>query len=282
MHPVPPSTPTFAPWRERLHEIIFEADTPAGKLFDVLLLIAIVLSVLAVMLETVPEIGDPAAGGRFGPQLDVLEWGFTVLFTVEYILRLICSRRPLRYATSFFGIVDLLSILPTYLAVLIPGAESMLIVRSLRLLRVFRVFKLARFVVEASALRRALWQSRAKIVVFLVTVLIIVTLMGTAMYLVEGHVNEQFESIPESVYWAVVTVTTVGYGDMTPQTVPGRSLAVVMMIIGYAMIIVPTGIVSAEFITMAQSEITTIACPDCTRHGHPSDAVYCKYCGGKL
>ena len=268
----------MAPWRVRLHEIIFEADTPTGKLFDVVLMVAILLSVLAVMLETVEGVA-----ARWGPALNALEWFFTILFTVEYVLRLLCSRRPLRYAVSFFGIVDFLSILPTYLELGIPGAQSLLIVRSLRLLRVFRVFKLVRFVGEASALRRVLWQARAKIIVFLLTVMIIVTLMGTAMYLVEGGPkSEQFRSIPESVYWAVVTVTTVGYGDMTPQTVAGRSLAVLMMIIGYAMIIVPTGIVSAEFMNISSQPITTQACPDCTRHGHAPDSVYCKFCGGEL
>jgi voltage-gated potassium channel len=262
-------------WREHLHEIIFEADTPAGKLFDVILLLVIVLSVLVVMLESVAGIRE-----RYGPTLIRAEWVFTALFTVEYGLRLLCSRRPLRYAGSFFGIVDLLAILPTYLSVLLPGAQSLLVVRALRLLRIFRVFKLVRFVAEASSLRHALWQSRAKIIVFLLTVLIVVTIMGSAMYLVEGPTNEQFSSIPQSVYWAIVTVTTVGYGDVTPETVLGRCVAVLMMIIGYAMIIVPTGIVSAAFIK--RDQITTQACPDCARHGHTPDATFCKFCGGEL
>lgn len=258
--------------------VIFEADTKAGKAFDVALLGAILLSVLAVMLESVAEIRR-----QHGFALDVAEWTFTVLFTAEYVLRLICAPRPTAYARSFFGLVDLLAILPTYASVLIPGAESLLVIRALRLMRVLRVFKLRRFLGEATILTRAIARSRHKIAVFLGIVIILVVLLGTAMYLIEGE-EHGFTSIPRSVYWAIVTMTTVGYGDLSPQTVLGQALASLVMILGYAILAVPTGIVTAEIVDAASSRgpITTRTCPNCLSEGHEVDSEYCRYCGSAL
>ncbi len=266
-----------APWRKELRVILFEADTPAAKAFDVALLVTILLSVSVVMAESVTPFRE-----RFGLALDVAEWVFTLLFTGEYVLRLLSVRRPARYARSFFGIIDVLAILPTYLSVLVPGAESMLVIRGLRLLRVFRVFKLARFLGEASLLGRALLNSRHKVIVFLGTVLILVTILGAAMYLIEGEENG-FTSVPTSVYWAIVTMTTVGYGDITPHTVAGKALAAMVMILGYSIIAVPTGIVTAEIVeTAVGGRISTRCCPDCMSEGHLLHASYCKDCGAAL
>ena len=272
----------MAAWRRRLHEIIFEADTVAGKVFDVILLIAIVLSIVIVMLESV-DATEESIGARHRGFLLAAEWVFTVLFTVEYVLRLMCVRSPRRYATSFFGVVDLLAILPTYLSLFLPtSAQQLIVIRGLRLLRIFRIFKLARYLSEASALRRAVWASRAKITVFLVTVLILVNIMGSAMYLIESD-DSGFTSIPQSMYWAIVTMTTVGYGDIAPITPLGKTVAAIIMILGYCMIIIPTGIISAELIQTGKGDrLTTQACPNCMAEGHDTDAVYCKACGGKL
>ncbi len=270
----------MAPWRVRTHEILFEADTLGGKIFDVALLVAILLSVLVVILDSVDSIHQEHEN-----LLVIAEWVFTVLFTIEYVLRLMCVRKPLRYANSFFGVVDLLAVLPSYVAILlggIAGTQSILVVRALRLLRVFRVFKLARYLTEAGTLRRAIVASRAKITVFLATILIAVIIMGTAMHVIEGPTNDGFDSIPQSMYWGIVTLTTVGYGDAAPQTPPGKAVAALMMIIGYSLIIVPTGIFSAELVQASRKTITTQACPDCMREGHDADAVHCKHCGGKL
>jgi voltage-gated potassium channel len=265
-----------------LHEVIFEADTPLGKFFDVALLIAIVLSVLAVMLESVDDIRK-----QYGDVLIAAEWFFTVLFTAEYVLRLICVVRARAYALSFFGIVDLLAILPTYISVLFPGAQSLAVVRALRLLRVFRVFKLGYFLTEAADLRKAVWDSRAKVVVFLATVIIIVVIVGSAMHLIEGgEEGTKFTSIPQSVYWAIVTMTTVGFGDITPQTPLGKVIASGLIIVGYSLIIVPTGFVSAELVESRrkskQNAHTSQACRQCMREGHDADAKFCKYCGEGL
>jgi voltage-gated potassium channel len=260
-----------------MHEIIFEADTRAGRAFDVGLLLAIIASVVIVMVESVESIR-----AAHGPMLRGLEWSFTLLFTLEYGLRLLSVDKPIRYARSFFGIVDFLSIAPTYLSLLIAGTQSLLIIRSLRLLRIFRVLKLAPFLQEATQLRHALRASVRKIIVFLVTVITLVVILGALMYLVEGSENG-FTSIPRSVYWAIVTMTTVGYGDIAPNTVPGQFLAAVIMILGYGIIAVPTGIVSVE---LAQSHklhtISTAACPSCSAEGHDIDAVHCKFCGAPL
>lgn len=261
-------------WRARLHEIIFEADTPAGKNFDILLIVAIVLSIVAVMLESVTVYRE-----RYGSALHAIEWFFTILFTIEYVLRWMCVRKPCRYATSFFGVVDLLAIMPTYLDLLLPGSRFLFVIRVLRLLRIFRVLKLVQYVGEANILMRALRDSRRKILVFLFGVLTIVVIMGSLMYVLEGETHG-FTSIPFSVYWAIVTLTTVGYGDVSPGTPLGQTLAAMLMIIGYSIIAVPTGIVSAE-IAHATS-ISTQACPSCSAEGHHVDATFCKDCGASL
>jgi len=262
--------------RQRLHEIIFEADTPAGKAFDVALLVLIILSVVAVMLESTSSIA-----ARYGPWLRAFEWVVTILFTIEYLLRLYSVGNPFRYARSFFGIVDLLAILPSYLSIFIPGAQSLLVIRALRLLRVFRVLKLAHFVGEASELTAALRASARKIIVFLGAVLTIVVIVGSMMYLIEGEANG-FTSIPVSIYWAIVTMTTVGYGDLAPQTALGKILASAIMIMGYGIIAVPTGIVSVELAGATRRKISTQACPQCGAEGHDADAVHCKYCGTEI
>lgn len=262
--------------RHRLHEIIFEADTPAGKLFDSLLLLAIGTSVVVVVLDSVASIRAAA-----GPTLRALEWGFTVLFTVEYALRLISVRHPARYAISPLGIIDLIAILPTYLSLVLPGAHNLLVVRVLRLLRIFRIFKLAEYLRESRVLGQALRASRRKIAVFLLTVVTIVVIVGALMYVVEGE-EHGFTSIPASIYWAVVTLTTVGYGDLTPATTLGRVLSVIVMLVGYGIIAVPTGIVTVELTRAAAHPISTQACPGCGAGGHDADAVYCRRCGTKL
>ena len=274
----PLDNPPLSPWREKLRVIIFEADTPAGKAFDVGLLLAIVLSVLAVMLDSVTSFRS-----QHGQLLNSAEWIFTLIFSVEYALRLICSPHPLRYARSFFGVVDLLAILPTYLSLLIPGAQSMIVIRGLRLMRVFRVFKLGQFLGEASLLRDALASSRHKITIFLGTITILVTILGAAMYLIEGEENG-FTSIPIAIYWAIVTMTTVGYGDMAPVTVSGKVLASIVMIMGYSIIAVPTGIITAEIVegAAASRRITTRTCSTCLSEGHDRDATYCKDCAAPL
>ena len=262
-------------WRQSLHEIIFEADTPAGKIFDIALIISILGSVAVVMLDSVA-----AFRTAYGPLLKYLEWGFTIGFTIEYLLRLIAVGRPLKYAISFFGIVDLLAVLPSYLSLFLPGTRYLLIIRILRLLRVFRVFKLVQYVSEARALVRAMWASSRKITVFLFTVLTMVVVFGSLLYVIEGEKNG-FTSIPRSIYWAIVTLTTVGYGDISPQTNLGQTVAAIIMILGYSVIAVPTGIVTVELSRVANST-NTQACPECSREGHDNDAKHCKFCGAKL
>jgi voltage-gated potassium channel len=262
--------------RARLHQIIFEADTPEGRLFDLLLLLAIVSSVVVVLLESVASVRAQA-----GPTLRALEWGFTILFTVEYVLRLATVRRPLRYARSPLGVIDLLAILPSYISLVIPGGQSLLVIRLLRLLRVFRVLKLAEYLRESRTLVQALRASWRKIAVFLMTVMTIVVVVGTMMYVIEGE-RHGFTSIPISIYWAVVTLTTVGYGDLAPATTLGRALAVVLMLTGYGIIAVPTGIVTAELTRAIGQPISTQACPACGAGGHDADATYCRRCGSRL
>jgi voltage-gated potassium channel len=267
----------MAPWRERLHEIIFEADTPAGKAFDIALLLAILLSVSVVMLESVESIND-----RYADQLLRAEWFFTILFTIEYVLRLICVRRKSGYVFSFYGIIDLLAILPSWLSLLVPGVgQTGIVIRSLRLLRVFRVFNVGRVVHEAQGLKDAVKAARGRIVIFLSLVLTVVVILGAAMYLVEGAENG-FTSIPTSMYWAIVTMTTVGYGDIAPHTVLGKLIAAVVMVLGYSLIIVPTGIISAEVVVARVKPASTQSCPECTREGHDADAKHCKFCGAGL
>lgn len=266
-----------APWRQRIFEIIFEAETPAGKAFDVALIVLIFASVVTVSLESVASIN-----AKYGQMLRDTEWVFTILFTIEYVFRLIAVRRPSRYARSFFGIVDFVSIIPTYLSIIIPGAQTLLIVRVLRLLRLFRIFKLAHYVQEANILITALRSSRPKITVFLGTVLSISLIVGALMYLIEGGVNEGFNSIPRGMYWAIVTLTTVGFGDIAPITALGQFMAILLMITGYGVIAVPTGIVSVELARAANAPVTTQVCPSCDREGHDIDALHCKYCGERL
>lgn len=274
--------PKSQDWRDRWYEIIFEADTRAGKAFDVILLIAILLSVLVIMLESVKSLDRD-----FNDEFHYAEWFFTILFTIEYVARIICARRPLRYIFSFYGVVDLLSILPTYIMNIAPGETQRLgVIRALRLLRAFRIFKLAHMLSEASELQRAIWASRSKIAVFLATVLIAVVIEGAALHLIEEGRESGFDSIPESMYWAIVTMTTVGYGDAAPVTPLGKFLAAIIMILGYSLIIVPTGIVSAELAQGAKgserTRITTQVCPECMREGHDADATFCKFCGARL
>lgn len=260
------------PVKKRISIIIFGTDTPAGKAFDVALLWAILLSVLAVMLESVKAID-----AEYHVQLETIEWVFTVLFTLEYALRIYVTRKPLNYIFSFYGIIDLLSILPTYLGLVVGGAESLMVIRSLRLLRVFRVLKLTRYLGESMQLTRAIFSSRRKILVFIFAVLALTIVMGTVMYIVEGGKNG-FDSIPHSIYWAIVTLTTVGYGDISPQTTVGKFLASVIMILGYGIIAVPTGIVTANM-KMQGSEKK---CVRCHTESTEKEAVYCHKCGEKL
>lgn len=259
-----------------MHEIIFEADTRAGKLFDLFLAAAILLSVGVVMLDSINSIHT-----RFNSLLVAAEWFFTCLFTVEYLLRLYSVARPMQYATSFYGIVDLIAVLPTYLTALVPGFHFFLVIRVLRLVRIFRIFKLANYLQEAQLLKQALNASRRKITVFLFMVLTLVLVLGSAMYAIETP-QSGFTSIPRSIYWAIVTLTTVGYGDISPQSPLGQIVASLVMIIGYSIIAVPTGIVTAEIAIAMKKEITTQVCPHCSAEGHDPDAEFCKYCGGRL
>jgi voltage-gated potassium channel len=263
-------------WRTVLHEVIFEAETPAGRAFDIVLMWSIILSVLTVMLDSVSSIR-----ADYGDLLSAIEWFFTILFTGEYILRMISVRRPARYASSFFGIVDLLAILPSYLSLVIPGSQHLLTIRVLRLLRVFRVFKLASYVNDANILVTALRASRRKISVFIVAVMTLVIILGSSMYIIEGEENG-FTDIPTSIYWAIVTLTTVGYGDLSPHTPVGKAFASLVMLLGYGIIAVPTGIVTMEISNSAKKIVSTNSCPECSAEGHDSDATHCKYCGAKL
>lgn len=264
-------------YQHQVHEIIFEADTPMGKLFDVVLIVLIVLSVATVMLDSVDDY-NAAFGGVFY----VLEWVFTIVFTIEYVLRLSCIEQPTRYARSFFGVVDLLAILPTYVSLVLPGSHYLLVIRLLRVLRVFRVLKIVQYVGEADLLMSALHESRRKITIFLFAVFTLATVAGSLMYMIEGQENG-FTSIPRSVYWSVVTLTTVGYGDISPRTPLGQALATAIMLLGYGIIAVPTGIVTVELARATErKDISTQSCPSCGGESHARDAMYCKYCGAKL
>lgn len=261
--------------KKKLHEIIFEADTKAGKLFDIVLLVSIMLSVLIVILDSVSSLNQ-----NYGELFLYCEWFFTILFSIEYVLRLYSVGRPLRYTFSFYGIVDLLSILPTYLTLLIPGGQIFLTIRLLRMLRIFRILKIVQYIGAANKLSEALKASRKRIAVFVFTVFIIVIIVGSLMYAIEGAENG-FTNIPKSIYWAIVTLTTVGYGDISPQTPLGQFLASIIMILGYGIIAVPTGIVTSEMTRRAQST-NTLSCPNCSAEGHDSDAKFCKQCGDPL
>lgn len=261
-------------FKQKLYEIIFEADTPEGKFFDVALLFVIIMSVVLVVLESVPSIRN-----NHHDTLRTLEWIITFIFTVEYVLRIWVVNKPFRYIFSFYGIIDFLSVIPTYLGLVIAGSHSFAIIRVLRMLRVFRILKLTRYTSAGRVLAHALWKSREKIGVFLFFVTILVIVVGTIMYLIEGE-NHGFTSIPKSIYWAIVTLTTVGYGDLSPETPLGQFLASVVMIIGYAIIAVPTGIVTAEIIKPVK--YNTQVCPNCLHEGHDDDAMYCKKCGTQI
>lgn len=260
-------------WRRRLHVVIFGHGTPAGKAFDVTLIICIVASVLVVMLDSTSAVSE-----TYGELLYALEWAFTLIFTLEYGLRLACAPRPGRYARSFFGVVDLLAILPTYVSLLLPGSQYLQVIRVLRVLRVFRVLKLAAYIGEADVLMVAIRNSRRKLSVFIVTVLVLAVILGTAMYLVEGQTHG-FTSIPLSIYWTIVTITTVGYGDIAPETPIGQGLASIIMLIGYAIVAVPTGIVTVE---LTRGDPGGRQCPGCRAGAHDGDADYCKRCGTRL
>ncbi|HDR50181.1 MAG TPA: ion transporter [Mariniphaga anaerophila] len=261
--------------KERLYEIIFEADTPAGKFFDIALLIVILISVLLVMLESVPGIRK-----SYQEILVALEWVITGIFTAEYILRIIIVKKPWRYIFSFYGVIDFLAVIPSYLGILAVGYQGFMIVRVLRLLRVFRILKLTRYTAAGRTLARAIWNSREKISVFIFFVVILVIIIGTMMYLVEGEASG-FTSIPMSIYWAIVTLTTVGYGDISPVTPLGQFLASMVMIMGYAIIAVPTGIVTAEMMRPSTQSNTQV-CSNCLHDKHDDDAFFCKKCGTRL
>lgn len=274
---LPPMTYDESGWRQRLHTVIFESDTRAGRAFDVALIACILASVAVVMLESVPSID-----ARWHRELFAAEIAFTLIFTVEYVLRLVAVRKPLAYARSPLGIIDLLSVAPTWLVLVVPGAQFFLTVRILRLLRIFRVLKLTEYLSEAGIITAALHASRKKISVFLFAVMTLVVLMGAAIYVVEGPANG-FTSIPVSMYWAVVTLTTVGYGDLAPKTPLGKLLASAVMIIGYAIIAVPTGIVTSELALSRRGRgHSRQACPSCSREGHDEDAKHCKFCGAAI
>ncbi len=284
--PLPPDSPDpanrelgkpLSGWRLRLYTIIFEADTRAGRAFDLALIVMIVASVAVVVLDSVADVHQ-----RHGPALKGLEWFFTIAFTIEYVARLLCVRNPWRYARSVFGVIDLLAILPAYLAVFVPEMHALIDVRLLRLLRMFRLLRLTAYVSEYGALYRALRASRRKIAVFLSFVLLVVTVAGTLMYVVEGPENG-FTSIPVGVYWAITTMTTVGFGDVTPRTDLGRLIASLMMLLGWGTLAVPTGIVSAELVGLqSRREPTTRTCHECLTEGHAPTAKFCRDCGAQL
>lgn len=262
-------------WKFKLHEIIYEADTPAGKLFDVVLLLAIVFSILLVMLESIESFDK-----KYHAFLDISEWIITILFSIEYVLRIVSIKKPSKYIFSFYGIIDLLSTLPKYLSFFIVGSHQLIAFRALRLLRVFRILKLSRYIGASNNLKLALKASKAKIAVFIFFILIMCIILGTLMYMIEGA-EHGFTSIPRSVYWAIVTLTTVGFGDIAPQTPLGQLMASIIMILGYGIIAIPTGIVSSEM-TKTSLDINTQTCPNCAAEKHKDNAEFCYNCGSKL
>lgn len=262
--------------RAKLHTVIYEADTPAGKFFDIMLLCLILISVVAVMLESVASIRI-----KYGHELYIIEWVITIFFTLEYIGRLIALRQPLKYVFSFYGVVDFLATIPMYVGLIFPGSRVFLSIRAIRLLRIFRILKLVHFVGAANQLVEALKKSRVKIAVFLFSVLVSCIILGTLMYMIEGPENG-FTSIPVSVYWTIVTLTTVGFGDITPATPFGQFVSVIIMILGYGIIAVPTGLVTAQFMKEGKVDTNTQACPNCGAYNHRDDANYCYNCGEHL
>jgi len=265
-----------SPFKRKLYTIVFETDTRVGRIFDLIVLYAILLSVLAVMLESVKDIEE-----HFGNYLTIVEWFFTILFTVEYIARLYVSEKPLKYAFSFLGLIDLFSIIPTYLTLFVTGTHFLVVIRTIRLLRVFRILKLTRYISEAKVLGDALKASRYKIFIFMISVFSLQIIAGTVMYLIEGAENG-FTSIPRSIYWAIVTLTTVGYGDIAPTTVIGQTFASLLMIMGYAILAVPTGIVTSEITKEHLKEKKFKVCENCFHDEHEKDAKHCKMCGSEM
>lgn len=261
--------------KSKVRHIIFDSDTRPARLFDVLLLWAIILSVLVVMLDSVPSIRD-----EYHFELYAIEWVLTILFSIEYVLRIWTINKSFKYIFSFYGMIDLLSVLPTYLSILITGSSSLMVIRTLRLMRVFRILRLVGFVKEAKMLVEALKQSRYKLTVFFGFVFSLTVIIGTVMYLIEGPENG-FTSIPVSIYWTIVTLTTVGYGDIAPHTILGQSLASLVMLLGYTIIAIPTGIVSVSFF-QERKEYNTRTCSNCSKEGHDGDAQFCKFCGSPM
>ncbi|CAK2617589.1 voltage-gated potassium channel [Vibrio crassostreae] len=264
------------PLKHHLYVIIFGTHTPAGRAFDISLIVAILASLLVLILESIPNVMS-----EWSQQLRYIEYTFTALFTLEYLLRLYCSPKPKSYATSFYGVVDLLAILPTYLAIIFPGASFMGVVRLLRVMRIFRILKLVRYLQDSNILLRSLLMARRKILIFFSTVGILVVIFGALIFVIEGPENG-FTSIPHSIYWAIVTITTVGYGDMVPQTALGKAIASLTMLLGYSILAVPTGIITAELSNEMNSHKELVKCPNCNRAGHDSDAMYCKHCASEL
>lgn len=264
-------------WKNKLHEIIYEADTTQGKLFDVILLVAILTSIILVMLESVQSIDI-----KYHNTLYFGEWIITILFSIEYLLRIIAIRKPRKYIFSFFGMVDFLSTIPFYLSLFFAGSQGLIALRALRLLRVFRILKLARYIGASNKLILALKASKAKIAVFLFFVLIVCIILGTVMYMIEGQENG-FTNIPKSIYWAIVTLTTVGFGDIAPQTPLGQLISSIIMILGYSIIAIPTGIVSSEISKTSETlDTNTQSCPNCLKEKHAKNAIYCYHCGSTL
>lgn len=263
--------------KDQIHEIIFESNTKAGKAFDIGLLIFIILSVILAIIDSVNSLHV-----EYTKYIHIGEWIITTTFTIEYILRLYSVRNRMKYATSFFGIVDLLSILPTYLSLFIAGTHYLIVIRALRLLRIFRIFKLSEYLTEGSTIMRAVQRSFPKIFVFMFFVTILVTILGSLMYVVEGSANPKMDNIPRCIYWAIVTLTTVGYGDITPITYAGQFISMIIMLLGYAIIAVPTGIISAEMINPQKQKIKGNACPGCGKDIDDDNANYCKHCGTNL
>ena len=261
--------------KNKLYEIIFESDTPAGKGFDLLLIVSILLSVIVVLLDSVQYYNN-----LYGKTLYIMEWFFTILFTIEYFIRIYCIGKPILYIKSFYGIIDFLSIIPTYISIFLPQSRYLSVIRILRVLRIFRILKLILYIGEANHLLKAMYASRRKIIVFLFSLLTLVTIFGSIMYLIEGETHG-FTSIPRSIYWAIVTITTVGYGDISPQTELGQALASLVMIIGYATLAIPAGIVSAEYTSLTH-KFNTLVCPNCSDENHEDDAKFCKVCGTDL
>ena len=261
--------------KDKLYEIIFESDTKSGKIFDLILIFSILISVFTVLIDSVQYYNN-----LYGNIIYIFEWFFTILFSIEFILRIYCTRKPITYIFSFYGIIDLLSIIPTYVSIILPASRYLSVIRILRVLRIFRILKLILYIGEANLLIKALYSSRRKIIVFLFSILTMVTILGSIMYLIEGEANG-FTSIPRSIYWAIVTITTVGYGDISPQTEIGQAFASIAMIIGYATIAVPTGIISAEYSTI-KANTKQVICSKCNHSNHELDSKYCKLCGNKL